>query len=70
MNNTIDHRIRGSWTAEGGDAAHLPARALRWLSERIGTGAANRPGPDSALNVPASARRSGNCEKSRWKTSS
>jgi alkyldihydroxyacetonephosphate synthase len=55
VNNTIDHRIRGSWTAEGGDAAHLPARALRWLSERIGTGAANRPGPDSALNVPASA---------------
>ena len=36
VNVLIDHRIRRSWTAEAADAAQLPARAARWLEQRIG----------------------------------
>ncbi|MFD8492410.1 FAD-binding protein [Amycolatopsis sp. NPDC059657] len=52
MNETIDHRLRSTWAP---DHADLPARALRWLTERIG-----RPGPsapvvtDSGLDVAES----------------
>lgn len=53
MNDTIDQRIRQSWTAEGGDAAHLPVKALRWLSERIG--ALNPTSAAPSLAVPVSA---------------
>jgi alkyldihydroxyacetonephosphate synthase len=53
VNDTIDQRIRQSWTAEGGDAAHLPAKALRWLSERIG--ALNPTSAAPSLAVPVSA---------------
>jgi alkyldihydroxyacetonephosphate synthase len=55
VNDTLDHRIRRAWTAEGGDAAHLPTKAVRWLTERIGSGAANPPAPDSTFKVPGSA---------------
>ncbi|UOZ08045.1 FAD-binding oxidoreductase [Amycolatopsis sp. WQ 127309] len=36
MNELIDHRLRQSWTAEAADAAQLPARAAKWLEQRIG----------------------------------
>ncbi|SED69626.1 alkyldihydroxyacetonephosphate synthase [Amycolatopsis tolypomycina] len=36
MNALIDHRLRRSWTAEAAGAAPLPARAARWLDQRIG----------------------------------
>ncbi|WP_199746735.1 FAD-binding oxidoreductase [Amycolatopsis sp. WAC 01416] len=56
MTELIDHRLRRSWTAEAGDAAHLPAKALRWLVQRIGPlGSAAPFAPDSALPVPDSA---------------
>ncbi|MBE1576438.1 FAD-binding oxidoreductase [Amycolatopsis roodepoortensis] len=56
MTELIDHRLRRSWTPEGGDAAHLPAKALRWLVQRIGPlGSAAPLAPDSALSVPDSA---------------
>ncbi|WP_181771927.1 FAD-binding oxidoreductase [Amycolatopsis pittospori] len=56
MTEPIDHRLRRSWTAEAGDAAHLPPKALRWLVQRIGPLAPVAPlAPDSALSVPESA---------------
>ncbi|WP_199748788.1 FAD-binding oxidoreductase [Amycolatopsis sp. WAC 01376] len=56
MTELIDHRLRRSWTPEAGDAAHLPAKALRWLVQRIGPlGSAAPFAPDSALSVPDSA---------------
>ncbi|WP_410564382.1 FAD-binding oxidoreductase [Amycolatopsis sp. cmx-4-61] len=36
MNALIDHRLRRSWTAEAAGAAPLPARAAKWLDQRIG----------------------------------
>ncbi|MEC3979603.1 FAD-binding oxidoreductase [Amycolatopsis sp. H20-H5] len=55
MNELIDHRIRRSWAAEGSGSAPLPAKALKWLRQRIGP---VTPGvnvrPDSALEVPPS----------------
>ncbi|MFB9688098.1 FAD-binding oxidoreductase [Amycolatopsis plumensis] len=36
MNALIDHRLRRSWTEEAAGAAPLPARAARWLDQRIG----------------------------------
>ena len=53
MNDLIDHRIRQFWTADGGDAAHLPVSALRWLTKRIGALTANTALPKPT--VPASA---------------
>jgi alkyldihydroxyacetonephosphate synthase len=53
VNDLIDHRIRQFWTAAGGDAAHLPVSALRWLTKRIGTLTANTVVPEPT--VPASA---------------
>ncbi|WP_410655518.1 FAD-binding oxidoreductase [Amycolatopsis sp. lyj-112] len=56
MTEPIDHRLRRSWTAEAGDAAHLPVKALRWLVQRIGPmGPAAPFAPDSALTVADSA---------------
>lgn len=55
MNDLIDHRIRQFWTADGGDAAHLPVSALRWLTKRIGALTANTLIPEPT--VPASALR-------------
>jgi alkyldihydroxyacetonephosphate synthase len=49
VNDIIDHRLRRSWTAEGGDAAHLPAKALCWLTERIGRTETAAPQPDPAV---------------------
>nr|WP_158881761.1 FAD-binding oxidoreductase [Amycolatopsis anabasis] len=58
MSDIVDHRLRRFWTSEGGDAAHLPAKAVRWLAERIGNlGGAAAVGPDSAVVVPDSAIR-------------
>jgi len=52
----IDHRLRRSWTPEAGDAAHLPAKALRWLVQRIGPLGSAAPFAEiSALSVPGSA---------------
>lgn len=60
MSNLVDHRTRSSWTPEGGQAAHLPPKALGWLAERIGRFAPGTPvAPDSALPVPASALPAG-----------
>ncbi|MFJ9781207.1 FAD-binding oxidoreductase [Amycolatopsis sp. NPDC101161] len=36
MNALIDHRLRRSWAPEAADAARLPARAAKWLEQRIG----------------------------------
>ncbi|WP_083254873.1 FAD-binding oxidoreductase [Amycolatopsis orientalis] len=56
MTEPIDHRLRRSWTPEAGDAAHLPAKALRWLVQRIGPLAPVAPiAPDSVSSVPESA---------------
>jgi alkyldihydroxyacetonephosphate synthase len=49
VNDIIDHRLRRSWTAEGGDAAHLPSKALCWLTERIGRTVASAPQPDPVV---------------------
>ncbi|SFB48714.1 alkyldihydroxyacetonephosphate synthase [Amycolatopsis marina] len=58
MNDIVDHRIRRTWTPEGASAAELPAKALRWLSERIGPltpeTAEQAVAPDSAIAVPVS----------------
>jgi alkyldihydroxyacetonephosphate synthase len=55
VNDIIDHRLRRSWTAEGGAAAHLPAKALCWLAERIGRTEPTAPAvPDRHVSVPAS----------------
>ncbi|HET6287497.1 MAG TPA: FAD-binding oxidoreductase [Amycolatopsis sp.] len=56
MTELIDHRLRRSWTPEAGDAAHLPAKALRWLVQRIGPLGSAAPFAEiSALSVPGSA---------------
>ncbi|WP_372670361.1 FAD-binding oxidoreductase [Amycolatopsis kentuckyensis] len=49
MNALIDHRLRRSWTPEAADAARLPARAAKWLEQRIGQTA---PGAAPAGNLP------------------
>src|SRR4051795_5822016 len=49
VNVLIDHRLRRSWTAEAAEAAHLPARAARWLEQRIGPVA---PGAAPAAGLP------------------
>ncbi|MBE8518241.1 FAD-binding oxidoreductase [Amycolatopsis sp. H6(2020)] len=54
MNALIDHRLRRSWTAEAAGAAPLPARAARWLDQRIGPvvpGAA--PTGDLPVKIPS-----------------
>jgi alkyldihydroxyacetonephosphate synthase len=44
---------RSSWTPAGGQDAHLPPHALRWLQARIGLPPRSTPvAPDSALTVP------------------
>ncbi|MEU3627162.1 FAD-binding oxidoreductase [Amycolatopsis coloradensis] len=56
MTELVDHRLRRSWTPEAGDAAHLPARALRWLVQRIGPLGPAAPFAEiSAASVPDSA---------------
>ncbi|MBN6034824.1 FAD-binding oxidoreductase [Amycolatopsis sp. 195334CR] len=56
MSELVDHRLRGAWTPEGSDAAHLPAKAMRWLTERIGNPGAPAPVvPASGLSVPESS---------------
>ncbi|WET78778.1 FAD-binding oxidoreductase [Amycolatopsis sp. QT-25] len=53
MTELIDHRLRRSWTPEAGDAAHLPAKALRWLVQRIGPLGSAAPFAEiPALSVP------------------
>jgi alkyldihydroxyacetonephosphate synthase len=55
VNDTVDHRIRRTWTPEGASAAQVPPKALRWLSERIGhLDVQKAVAPDSAITVPAS----------------
>ncbi|KMS87317.1 alkyldihydroxyacetonephosphate synthase, partial [Streptomyces regensis] len=55
MTDSLDHRLRGAWTPEGADAAHLTDRELRWLSRRIGDLTPSDPvAPDSAIAVPPS----------------
>jgi alkyldihydroxyacetonephosphate synthase len=49
VNALIDHRIRGAWTLDAADAAQLPARAARWLEQRIGPVA---PGAAPESNEP------------------
>jgi alkyldihydroxyacetonephosphate synthase len=54
VNALIDHRLRRSWTAEAGDAAQLPARAAKWLEQRIGqvaSGAA--PTAEMPVEIPS-----------------
>lgn len=60
MSDLINHRIRCSWTEQGGASAGLPDRAVRWLGQRIGQvgpdrgGKTGAPAPvaESALTVP------------------
>lgn len=55
MSYLVDHRVRGAWTSEGADAAHLPDKALEWLADRVGPLGPPAPlAPDSALVVPES----------------
>lgn len=55
MTDSIDHRLRGAWTPDGADAAHLTAKELRWLRSRIGDTTPNDPvAPDSAIATSAS----------------
>ncbi|OZM70597.1 FAD-binding oxidoreductase [Amycolatopsis antarctica] len=55
MNDILDHRLRHSWTPEAGAGAHLPPKALRWLTARIGSLGEQAPiSPDSAVVVPDS----------------
>jgi alkyldihydroxyacetonephosphate synthase len=49
VNALIDHRLRRSWTSEAADAARLPARAAKWLEQRIGQTA---PGAAPAGGLP------------------
>lgn len=56
MSYLVDHRLRGSWTSAGAEAAHLPDKALGWLADRVGKLGPPAPlAPDSALVVPDSA---------------
>lgn len=56
MSYLVDHRVRGTWTPEGAEAAHLPDKALDWLADRVGPLGPPAPlAPDSALVVPESA---------------
>ncbi|MBB4688067.1 FAD-binding oxidoreductase [Amycolatopsis jiangsuensis] len=55
MNDLVNHRLRHSWSADGG-AASLPDRAVRWLGQRIGPVGVDRGSRvDSRRNVPGSA---------------
>jgi alkyldihydroxyacetonephosphate synthase len=49
VNALIDHRLRRSWTEGAAGAAPLPARAARWLDQRIGPVV---PAAASAGDVP------------------
>ncbi|RBM10374.1 FAD-binding oxidoreductase [Prauserella sp. PE36] len=55
MNDSVDHRLRGSWTPEGASEIELAPKAVRWLAQRIGECTANAPvAPDSAMAVAPS----------------
>ncbi|WP_414640139.1 FAD-binding oxidoreductase [Amycolatopsis sp.] len=55
MNALIDHRLRRSWTAEAAGAAPLPARAARWLDQRIGPVVpVAAPAGDLPVKIPSS----------------
>ncbi|PXY20080.1 FAD-binding oxidoreductase [Prauserella flavalba] len=55
MNDSVDHRLRGSWTPEGASAVELAPKAVRWLTQRIGECTANAPvAPNSAMPVAPS----------------
>ncbi|MGW4061929.1 FAD-binding oxidoreductase [Amycolatopsis sp. NPDC004747] len=54
MNALIDHRLRRSWTAEAAGAAPLPARAAKWLEQRIGPVAPEvAPTGDMPVKIPS-----------------
>ncbi|MDX3189078.1 FAD-binding oxidoreductase [Streptomyces sp. MN03-5084-2B] len=54
MNALIDHRLRRSWTADAAGAAPLPARAAKWLEQRIGPGApAAAPTGGMPVKIPS-----------------
>ncbi|VVJ15213.1 Alkyldihydroxyacetonephosphate synthase (EC [Amycolatopsis camponoti] len=54
MNALIDHRLRRSWTSEAADAARLPARAAKWLEQRIGQAAPSAAPPaDLPVEIPS-----------------
>ncbi|WP_284742950.1 FAD-binding oxidoreductase [Amycolatopsis sp. RTGN1] len=54
MNALIDHRLRRSWTSEAADAARLPARAAKWLEQRIGqTAPGAAPAGDLPVEIPS-----------------
>ncbi|MGW5741694.1 FAD-binding oxidoreductase [Amycolatopsis sp. NPDC003861] len=54
MNALIDHRLRRSWTAEAAGAAPLPARAAKWLEQRIGPVAPDAaPTDDLPVKIPS-----------------
>ncbi|MET8995148.1 FAD-binding oxidoreductase [Amycolatopsis sp. NPDC004169] len=54
MNALIDHRLRQSWTAEAAGAAPLPARAAKWLEQRIGpTAPGAASAPDVSVKIPS-----------------
>jgi alkyldihydroxyacetonephosphate synthase len=58
VSDIVDHRSRSFWTAEDGDAGHLPARALRWLIQRIGNlGSTAAIRADTEIVVPESVLR-------------
>ncbi len=54
MNALIDHRLRRSWTEEAAGAAPLPARAAKWLEQRIGqTAPGAAPTGDLPVEIPS-----------------
>jgi alkyldihydroxyacetonephosphate synthase len=54
VNALIDHRLRRSWTSEAADAARLPARAAKWLEQRIGQAAPGAaPAGDLPVEIPS-----------------
>jgi alkyldihydroxyacetonephosphate synthase len=54
VNALIDHRLRRSWTSEAADAARLPARAAKWLEQRIGQTAPDAaPAGDLPVEIPS-----------------
>ncbi|UJW34914.1 FAD-binding oxidoreductase [Saccharothrix sp. AJ9571] len=56
MSELVDHRLRAAWTPEGADAAHLPAKAMRWLTERIGNPGGPAPVvPSAGLRISESS---------------
>ncbi|MBK1785441.1 FAD-binding oxidoreductase [Prauserella sp. ASG 168] len=55
MKDSVDHRLRGSWTPEGPGAVELAPKAMRWLEQRIGECTADAPvAPNSAIAVAES----------------